>query len=127
MIQSSGNVGIGTTSPSQKLHVEGSCVTGDTLLPIRRKKKRKGGHPIEDDYDWEFLLCFIKDILPGDEVLSLDEVSGTLKYARINKLRDMGVHEVYEIMTKSGKKIRTTDNHPYLTLIENNPVVSKTL
>ncbi len=29
-----GNVGIGTTTPAQKLHVEGQCVTGDTLLAI---------------------------------------------------------------------------------------------
>ena len=34
---SAGNVGIGTTVPAQKLHVEGQCVTGDTILPIIRK------------------------------------------------------------------------------------------
>ncbi|NCP17513.1 hypothetical protein GW853_03125, partial [Candidatus Kuenenbacteria bacterium] len=39
VITNAGNVGIGTTSPSQKLHVEGQCVTGDTLLPIVTSQK----------------------------------------------------------------------------------------
>jgi len=34
-----GNVGIGTTNPTSKLHVEGQCVTGDTLLPIVRQEE----------------------------------------------------------------------------------------
>ncbi|MCG2702112.1 hypothetical protein L6273_03115, partial [Candidatus Parcubacteria bacterium] len=30
-------VGIGTTSPLTKLHIEGQCITGDSLLPIVKK------------------------------------------------------------------------------------------
>jgi len=151
----SGNVGIGTTSPQAKLHIEGNCVTGDTLLPIRRRKKRKKNPNLEGDgngepeghgqieqFEYEYLLSRIDEVLPGDEALSLalggqgdllsedksnigPEVqqvdygvnSGTLEYARINKLMDMGVQEVYELTTKSGRKIRTTANHPYLVQI----------
>jgi len=31
-VKNTGNVGIGTTSPTQKLHVEGHCITGDSEL-----------------------------------------------------------------------------------------------
>ena len=41
---------------------------------------------------------------------------GALEYARINKLRDMGYQEVYEVTTKSGKVIKATADHPFLTL-----------
>ena len=161
----SGNVGIGTTGPTAKLHVVGNCVTGDTLLQIRRRKKkpRSGGVtggtgpdddmdprfpaspaggreddeellcPIparsafstadaggSDDPDWEYEYLYerIDSVLPGDEVLSLNESTEALEYARINKLMDMGIKEVYELTTKSGRTIRTTAEHPYLTLID---------
>ena len=120
-----GNVGIGTTSPLQKLHVEGNCVTGDTLLPIRRRRRRKSNN-LESDEEWDYLLCRIDEVMPGDEVLSLNESTGALEHSRINKLMDMGIHEVFELTTKSGRKIRTTANHPYLVQTENNPVVSET-
>ena len=194
-----GNVGIGTTGPTAKLHVVGNCVTGDTLLQIRRRKKKPrsggvtGGKPdpdeendmvtglprdylpaiaalkalqagarndgiamteeIEpasaegsgeaqydellcpiparsafstadaggsDDPDWEYEYLYerIDSVLPGDEVLSLNESTEALEYARINKLMDMGIKEVYELTTKSGRTIRTTAAHPYLTLID---------
>jgi len=122
-----GNVGIGTTSPLQKLHVVGSCVAGDTLLRIRRRRRKKrNGLESDEDEDllFDYLLCRIDEILPGDEVLSLNEVTGDLQYAKVNKLMDMDIKEVYELTTKSGKVIRTTAEHPYLTLSEDNPIDS---
>ena len=128
-----GNFGTGTA----KLHVDGQCVTGDTLLPIRRRKKRKGEG---DKEDWDYFDCRIDEVQAGDEVLSLDEGqgtdstsdkvgTGTLGWSRINALMDMDVHDVYELTTKSGRKIRTTINHPYLTLVEegveDSPIVVK--
>ncbi|MBU4480678.1 hypothetical protein KKG48_04535, partial [Patescibacteria group bacterium] len=44
----SGNVGIGTTGPSQPLHVEGKCVTGDTLLPVIRGQKGRTEQDIRE-------------------------------------------------------------------------------
>jgi len=115
---SSGNVGIGTTNPIQKLHVLGNCVTGDTLLPIRRRKKKSNSSKNdEEEFIWEYLLERIDKVLPGDEALSLNEETGEFEYAKIKNLMDKGVQEIYEITTKSGKKIKTTGEHPYLTLM----------
>jgi hypothetical protein len=112
------NVGIGSTNPVQKLHVLGSCVTGDTLLPIRRRKKKSNSSKNdEEEFIWEYLLERIDKVIPGDEVLSLNEETGEFEYAKIKNLMDMGVQEIYEITTKSGKKIKTTGEHPYLTLM----------
>jgi len=67
---------------------------------------------INDDYD--HLLCRIDEVLPDDEVLSLNESTNTLQYAKIIALMDKGIQDIYEITTKSGKVIRTTASHPYL-------------
>jgi len=131
---SSGSVGIGTTSPATTLsvagsgyftgglgvgmlnttagtlHVSGQCVTGDTILRRRRRRKRKDG-------SWEDVWedVEIKDIQPGDEILTLDEKTGKLVVSRVRALMDMGVKPIWKITTASGKQIRTTGNHPYLT------------
>ncbi|PIS22235.1 hypothetical protein COT50_03035, partial [candidate division WWE3 bacterium CG08_land_8_20_14_0_20_41_10] len=102
IISSSGNVGIGTTAPATgaKLHVEGQCVTGDTLLPVVSKSAT------------EFVQ--IKDIKGGEYVLSLNEDTGKIVPAKINGLLDMGVKPVFKLTTEDGRSIRTTGNHPYL-------------
>ncbi|TSC57877.1 MAG: cell wall surface anchor family protein, partial [Candidatus Peregrinibacteria bacterium Greene0416_19] len=105
----SNNIGVGTTSPVQPLHVAGHCVTGDTVLR-RRRKKRKNGEGEEDE--WEDVP--IEDIEPGDEIQTLDEETGAFVVARVNGLLDMGTKPVFRITTESGKRIRTTGNHPYL-------------
>ena len=104
-----GNVGIGTTSPIAKLHVEGQCVTGDTLL--KRKKKKKHSDDENEEDEWEDVP--IKDIQVGDEILTLDEKTGKFVNQKIEALMDMGIQQVYKLVTQSGKTIETTDNHPY--------------
>ncbi|MDP3043112.1 MAG: NosD domain-containing protein, partial [bacterium] len=99
----SARLGIGTTDPQQKLHVEGQCVTGDTKLKVKSEKLKVGYEDIE-----------IKDVKGGEYVLSLNEKTGKLVPAKIKGLLDMGVKPIYEIETEDGKKIRTTGNHPYL-------------
>ncbi len=101
----SGSVGIGTTSPTSLLHVAGQCVAEGTL--IRRRRRKRNG-------EWEEEDTPVEDILPGDEVLSLNEKTGEFEWHRVEATMDMGVQEVFRITTKSGKWIETTGNHPYL-------------
>ena len=110
-----GNVGVGTTSPLALLHVQGQCVTGDTLLSIRRRRRRKKSGQPDDEDDYDYLTIPIKDVIPGDEVLSLDELEHRFVYSRVNKLMDMGRQSVFEIATEDGRRIQTTAEHPYLT------------
>jgi len=48
----------------------------------------------------------------------LNEETGELEYQEVEVLMDMGIQEVLELTTRSGKSIKTTDNHPYLVLLE---------
>ena len=132
-ITGAGNVGVGTTTPWGLLSVNpngttgpafvvGSstqCVTGDTLLRIRRRRKGgryKDDETVEpDDYGYDFLTIRITDIEPGDEVLSLNPENGKFEYHRIKGLIDTGMNEVFKMRTASGRYIETTANHPYLT------------
>ncbi|MHB8913855.1 MAG: tail fiber domain-containing protein [Minisyncoccota bacterium] len=89
--------------------VAAQCVVGETKLR-RRRKKQSAGIDGDDDFD----EIEIKDIVVGDEIQSLDESAGAIVYSRVNALIDMGEQEVYELVTKSGRVIRTTSNHPFL-------------
>jgi hypothetical protein len=116
---SQGNVGIGTTTPTQKLHVEGQCVTGDTILPIIWQENQKSKIKNQTDNS-KFKIDYvqIKDIKGGEYVLSLNEKTGKIEPARIKGLLDMGIKPIYKIETEDGKKIRTTGNHPYLVRLK---------
>jgi hypothetical protein len=114
-----GNVGIGTTAPTQKLHVEGQCVTGDTKLAIFEQANSLPltAHRVKE--------VQIKDVKPGQYVYSLNEKTGKVEPAKINKLLDMGVKPVFKLVTDSGKEIKTTGNHPYLAITQNSKVKSQ--
>ena len=120
-----GNLGIATTSPWGLLSVNpngitgpafvvGSstqCVTGDTRLRRRKRRRGKNG-ALTDDYDYDEVQ--IKDAQEGDEIASLDERTGAIVWSRVNALMDMGVKQTYKLTTTDGRVIRTTGNHPYL-------------
>ncbi|PIQ68448.1 MAG: hypothetical protein COV91_04025 [Candidatus Taylorbacteria bacterium CG11_big_fil_rev_8_21_14_0_20_46_11] len=135
IIDQNGYVGIGTENPAQKLHVEGQCVTGDTLLPIltseefsiinsqfSNNNQNPNGQNIKNSEienllkieNWQLKIKPIVDVRIGDYVLSLNEKTGQLAPAKIKGLLDMGVKPIYKITTEDGKTIRTTGNHPYL-------------
>ena len=114
-IDTSGNVGIGTTGPQNKLEVIGAAtfaggvnasslnvtgfsITDDSLITLSDGSKKK-----------------IKDIKAGQYVLSLNEVTGKLQPAKVNALLDHGIKPIYEMTTVDGRAINTTAEHPYYT------------
>ncbi|MFH0763665.1 MAG: hypothetical protein V1927_01520 [Candidatus Omnitrophota bacterium] len=85
-------------APSAAQPPGGLCVTADTLLTL------KDGRQIP-----------IVRIKAGDYVMSLNETTRLVEPHRVIGLLDMGVKPVYKLTTASGRSIKTTANHPYLT------------
>ncbi|MBI5470382.1 hypothetical protein HY968_03655 [Candidatus Kaiserbacteria bacterium] len=94
----------------QKTSPEAQCVTADTKLRRRKLKKGEKGAD-KDGYIYDDVM--IKDIVPGDEIASMDPISGVLVYSRVNALINKGVQTIYQLTTQSNRRIRTTDAHPY--------------
>ncbi len=93
------------------------CVTGDTLLKRRRRRRV---NETWEDY-WENLR--IDQIREGDQILTLDETTGRFVLSVVKELIDMGIQQTYLLITQTGKQIRTTANHPYLTRAEEDPAI----
>jgi len=80
----------------------------------RRRKRRRADDSFEYYFDEPERIA-IKDIKEGDMVLSLNEKTGHMEWKPVVALYDMGEQPVYKLTTESGKTIRTTGTHPYLT------------
>ena len=77
------------------------CLTGDSLVYTNPKG------PIE-----------IKNIRTGDIVFSYDEESNSIVKSKVTGFMDKGKLSVFEVDI-AGRKIKTTSNHPFLTLVDN--------
>jgi uncharacterized LabA/DUF88 family protein len=113
VVDSSRNVGIGTNAPigPLQINIPGQCVTGDTKL---RRRRRKKGVLAEGEDEYEYDTPVILDIEMGDEVQSLDTKTGHLVWSKVKQVCATGHKNIWEITTASGKVIRTTAEHPYL-------------
>ena len=150
----SGNVGVGTDTPSTTFSVAGNgyftgglgvgvvntaagtfqvgqCVTGDTLLRRRKKKAKKqsnaaggAGTPPEPEDEYEDIR--IDQIAEGDEILTLDDKTGELVVSKVKQLAYMGEMPIIALCTGCGHSICTTANHPYFvkTGSSDNPIPS---
>ncbi|MDP4000812.1 MAG: NYN domain-containing protein [bacterium] len=107
----SGNVGIGTTAPAGALHVVGQCVAEGTRI---RRRRRRIGKSDESDDDYEYDDIPVENILPGDEVLSLNEQTGEFEWQMVEQTMNKGIQDSYRLETEDGKWIETTAEHPYL-------------
>ncbi|MFA4906549.1 MAG: hypothetical protein WC645_08615, partial [Candidatus Margulisiibacteriota bacterium] len=118
-VDSSGNVGVGTTNPLAKLHVEGQCVALGTK--IKRRRKGKNGEWVDptspEGFEGLGEEIPVEDIVSGDEVLTLDEKTGEFIYQTVEKTMDKGVQTTFHLTTEDGKEIRTTAEHPYLVRV----------
>ncbi|MDP2913400.1 MAG: hypothetical protein Q8N91_05265, partial [Candidatus Omnitrophota bacterium] len=93
-----GQKGMGVVGESESKDGLGLCLTPDSLIHL-------------PDGTTKPLI----QIKPGEEVLSLNEKTKKLEPHKVNALLEMGVKPVYRIRTQSGKELKTTLNHPYLT------------
>lgn len=76
----------------------GLCLTPDSLIHLASGVKKP-----------------LIELKVGDLVLSLNEKTQRLEPHRVLALLEMGVKPVYRITTQSGKTLKTTLTHPYLT------------
>lgn len=76
----------------------GLCLTPDSLIELADGTKKP-----------------LVEIKAGDLVVSLNQETGKFEPHQVQALLDMGIKPVYKITTQSGKSLKTTLNHPYLT------------
>lgn len=94
------------------------CVTGDTIIPSYSSRKRSTGkkRTIEDIYNWSQdsrCQAAFKHLI----IRSVDENSLTIIPNKIEKVFYNGEKPVYKIVTESGRNIKCTAQHSFLTPI----------
>lgn len=78
-----------------------ACVMGNELVDIYNSE----GKFIESKY--------IKDILPGEYVLSRDETTKKNIFVEVSKIYDNGVKKVVEVELTTGEKVKCTMDHKF--------------
>lgn len=95
-----------------------ACLTGDTVLYKDRKKSQEENEiTIKDLFDLERSQGFWKgkpNHFNKIKLRSLDEETGKFYRNKVVTVVDNGVVPIYEITTKSGYKIKATDNHRFM-------------
>ncbi|MEX1011513.1 MAG: replicative DNA helicase [Balneolaceae bacterium] len=81
---------------------ESGCLTGDTLIPVHSEGKRI---PIRD-------LLGKKNF----EVWALNQQSKKLEISPVSSVFSTGIKSVYELETRTGRTVRATGNHKFLTI-----------
>jgi Fe-S cluster assembly protein SufB len=58
----------------------------------------------------------IKELLPGDEVFSLNEATREIERAHVVRSAETGMKEVFELRARGGRVIGASGNHPFYVL-----------
>ena len=78
----------------------GKCIEENALILLPNGERKK-----------------IKDVVRDkDDVITYDETTGKLRPGKVSDYYDNGIKPVYQVTTKSGRQVKTTDNHPFLTI-----------
>lgn len=80
----------------RRLHLNQWCLTPDTLVSLA-----DGG------------LVRAGALRPGDRLIAFDENRRKLRSAKVELVVDNGVHPVYEVTTRRGRRIRVTAEHRF--------------
>ena len=96
----------------------GRCLTGDTIVYKDRKKSRGYNEiTIKDLFDmersrgkWTHKANHFKQV----KIRSLNEKTGEFYRNNLIAVHDNGIHEVYQIVTENGYRIKATANHRFL-------------
>lgn len=91
------------------------CITGDTVIKSFCEKHRGCKEwTVEQLYNWQ-TDAKRKGRLKLINLRSVSEETGILVKNKIKKIYFTGVQPVYMLTTKSGRKIKSTQNHRYYT------------
>lgn len=91
------------------------CITGDTIIQSFCQKNRGAKKwTVEQLYNWQSNPKYSGKIKLIN-IRSADENTGILVKNKIKEIYFTGVQPVYELLTKTGRRIKATANHSFYT------------